>query len=153
MKSALLTILLFNFLVDWLNFSSPKNTVSPTTSKEKLVSPTLTIPRRNQVFVSDENQQTATATAETTLETTTSEFESISSTDSFKPIPTGKLTTSRKKIDENRKFEIYRPTIKTIAQTKPILTTPENSVRNSISSPSIKPSPGLKFKYLKILWT
>ena len=153
MKSALLTILLFNFLEDWLNFSSPKNTVSPTTSKEKLVSPTLTIPRRNQVFVSDENQQTATATAETTLETTTSEFESISSTDSFKPIPTGKLTTSRKKIDENRKFEIYRPTIKTIAQTKPILTTPENLVRNSISSPSIKPSPGLKFKYLKILWT
>ena len=111
----------------------------------------MTIPRRNQVFVSDKNQQTATA--DTTLETTTSlttEFESMSSTDSFKPIPTKKFTTSRNKIDVKTESEIYRPKINSLAQTAPILTTPENLVRNSISSPSVKPSPGFKVKYLKI---
>ena len=100
--------------------------------------------------VFDQDTATETATADTTPETTTSEFESMSSTDSFKPIPTRILTTLRKKIVKNTKSEIYRPTIKTFAQTKPILTTPENLVRNSILSPSVKPSPGFKVKYLKI---
>ena len=109
----------------------------------------MTIPRRNQVFVSEENQKTATP--DTTLETTTSEFGSISSTDSFKPIPTRKLTTAGKKIDETTESEIYRPTINTLAQTESILMTPENLVRNSILSPSVKPSPGLKVEYFKIL--
>ena len=114
----------------------------------------MTIPHRNQVFVSDENQQTATATADTTLETTaslTTEFDSISSTDSFKLIPSRKLTTSRNEIDQKSESEIYRPTMKTIAQTEPIQITQEYLVSNSILSPSVKPSPGLKVKYLKIL--
>ena len=112
----------------------------------------MTIPHRNLAVVSTENQRTATAG--TTLETTTyltTEFDTMSSTDSFKPIPTRKLTTSRNKVDEKSESEIYRPTMKTIVQTKSIQTTPENIVRNSILSPSVKPSPGLKVKYLKTL--